>query len=117
MKLREREHEKKTCRLCGNTDIKLIREESFGCDGCKKPIDDLIAASRKNSEYRDYLELRIFDKDYNRDSKELHFCSWKCMFKKLRTVKCNSFISLPHLTYSKTMPGQTVKDFLSCIKR
>lgn len=117
MKLREREHENTTCRLCGHTDIKLITEESFGCDECKQPIDDLIAASRKNSEYRDYLGLGIFDKNVYCDTKELHFCSWKCLFKKLRTVKCNYFVTLPYINYEKTMPGQTVKDFLACIKR
>ena len=117
MKLREREHEKKTCRLCGYTDIKLVREESFGCDECKQPIDDLIDLNHKNSEYCEYLELRIFDKNQSNNTKELQFCSWKCLFKKLRTIKCNYFISLPHLTYGKTMPGQTVKDFLACIKK
>ena len=117
MKLRERQFEHKTCRLCGHKDSKLIVEESYGCDGCKQPIDDLINANSKNNKYCEYLELRIFTENTNSDSKSLSFCSWKCMFKKLKTIKCNHFIVLPYITYGKTMPGQTVKDFLDCIKK
>src|SRR3990167_5642438 len=115
MKLRDRTFEKTTCRLCNHTKSKLILEESYGCDWCEKPIDDLIEAGHKNTKYSEYLSITVFSN--HTESKSYEFCSWKCVFAKLRTIKCNYFVSLPYVTYEKTTPGQTPEDLFRCLRK
>ena len=109
MILKERKYKK--CECCGTS--KLVSDESYGCDGCKKPIDDLLQNNNKN--FADYLEVTVFNNNTS-DATHLHFCSWECVFNKLNTIKADRFITLPYLTYEKTVKGQTVKDFWKAIK-
>ncbi|MFX0198384.1 MAG: hypothetical protein ACFFCW_19875 [Candidatus Hodarchaeota archaeon] len=108
MKLKETKWE--TCTQCGR-NLKIVQEESYGCDWCKKPIDDLLNSA--NQKHADYLELQVFH--INHETEHYQFCCWACMFKKLKTIKTDYFISLPFLTFDQKTKGQTVEDFWRCI--
>lgn len=110
MKIREEKWS--NCKCCGKRDV-LLQSDSYGCDSCEKPIDDLLDSD--NTKYHDHLELSVWGN--GRDGSErLQFCSWKCLFKKLKTIKTDDFISLPYLCYDQTIKGQTVKDFWKAIR-
>ena len=94
------------CKECGKyeTTIPALK----GCDVCKSPIYEECQSS---------LDIKVFrreDKDGFWD--QYIFCSWKCLFKKLKTLKTYEFISLPYLAYEKQTKGTSVKDFWKVIK-
>ena len=105
MKLKELVREK--CNKCGQRG-KIISEEVYGCDNCKKEID----MSKPES---DYLKLQVFYQIAGVD--HLEFCSWKCLFKKAKKLKSDYFISLPFLHFDgKFKNGCQSKDFWKYIK-
>jgi len=107
-----KEEKREACEKCGRF-IRIIQEASYGCDNCKKPIDDLINTG--NTRYRDYLEITVFHHE-GAPTERFQFCSWKCVFNFLKKTKTDYFLSLPFLSFEKTAKGQRVKDFLACIK-
>ena len=110
MKLQERVYNK--CKSCG-ANKSIQQEESYGCDYCKKSIDELFQSEGKR--HADVLELTVFFTEG--DTKHLQFCSWKCVLKKLKTLKTGYFVTLPYLHYEKdVLKGQGVKDFLALLK-
>lgn len=109
MKLSEREWE--VCKCC-NTRTKVIQEESFGCDNCGKPIDDLL--NNPDNNHRHYLEVSVFHNDAATD--HLQFCSWKCVLAKLPKIKSDHFINLPFLTFDNSLEkGIRAQDFFRLI--
>ena len=97
----------KKCGECGRND-ELIQQELFGCDNCKKKF-----GSAKDG-MGDYLELTVHE--HNGKHHRMEFCSWGCVFKKLKTVKTDYFVSLPFLNFDVKTKGQTPKDFWKAIK-
>lgn len=94
------------CKECGR-DKELIQQELHGCDCCKKTMGN----AKEGME--DYLEITVFH--HNGKTQRLEFCSWKCVFKKLKTIKTDYFISLPYLHFDVRTKGQTHKDFWKAI--
>lgn len=82
-----KECEYKECPTCKSR--KLISDEEYGCDNCKKPINP--------TENDTYLKVTAYH--HNDDCKRYHFCSWKCVFATLKTIKTDYFISLPYLSF------------------
>ena len=100
----------KRCKSCKSV-VRQIADVVYGCDECKKKI----SFKSNGKSHHDHLEITVFM--HNQEAQHLHFCSWKCVFKKLKTVKSDNFISLPFLTFeSDVVSGQTVDDFLACIR-
>jgi hypothetical protein len=112
MKLKDAIYDK--CGECGC--IKgTSQEESFGCDGCKKPIDDRL--NNRDSQNRHYLEVRVFSND-DSETKHLQFCSWKCVLKTLPKINTDYFITLPYLTFDNPLEkGIRAQDFFREIKK
>lgn len=104
MKLTERIFER--CKKCKQT-TKCIREESFGCDGCKAVID-------MNKPDRDYLQATVFT--HSDKTTHLQFCSWKCCIKKLKAVKTDYFISLPFISFDTKNPRMHAREFFKLLK-
>ena len=100
--------EREICECCGNT--KNYEVEEYFCDFC----NELIAVKDK-SKYN-MLDITIFCNDHNIEPYDLVFCSWKCLMKKLKTIKNDGFISLPNLIYVKHEDGITAKDFFKLLK-
>ncbi len=97
------------CGTCGNK--KLISDEEYGCDKCKKKI-----RLRDNNSNADYLEITVFY--HNKEAEPKHFCCWNCVFKYLLTIKTDHFISLPFLQCSEdTTPGCTIQDFFNTMNK
>jgi len=88
----------------------MIQSESYGCDTCKTSISLLT----KNDEH-EYLDITVF---HRVESGTTHYqcCSWVCVFKKLKTLKTDYFISLPFLKFDTTVKGQTARDFFKCLR-
>ena len=105
MRIQEAEWEE--CECCGKRK-KMKRDEVYGCDTCKKPID-------MNKSEADYLDAKIFSQDGSTTSRE--YCSWKCAIKDLKKVKNNYFIDLPFLKFYTTKPGMRAKDFFALFKK
>lgn len=119
MKLKEAIHD--NCTECGHYKS-TVQEESFGCDGCGRPINDLIEKQRSNQQHSEYLRATVFYRDdYNagrsRNTEDLEFCSWACVFKKLKNIKDPRFISFPHVSYDLQTKGMRPKDLYSLIKK
>ncbi len=104
MIIKERVYEK--CPKCGSS--KFVSDEEYGCDSCKKKID----LSKPDSEY---LRATVFY-DPGGKTQDFQFCSWKCVLKKLRRVKSNYFINLPHLHFDHKKPGLRACDFFKLLK-
>lgn len=105
MLLKEREYH--TCPTCDSR--KALTGEVYGCDACKKVID-------MNEPEKQYLGATVFEHGSG-GTKDLHCCSWRCMVKALRKVKCDYFISLPFLHYDKDVgKGMRAKDFFALLK-
>ena len=105
MLLKNREWEK--CKECG-AHKKLISEDVYGCDYCKKVID-------LNKKQEDWLEITIFYHD--EEEKHLQLCSWKCVLKILPTLKTDYFISLPYLSYDRKNSRVKPSEFFRLIKK
>jgi hypothetical protein len=91
MKLRERKYSK--CKTCGQS-LKIIIEEAYGCDVCKKEIN--------LEEKSPYLDLTVFHNDGTTESYQL--CSWVCCLRKLKEVKTDYFVSMPMLHFDERGP-------------
>lgn len=111
MKLKDRKMAR--CSKCNNT-TGVLQEESYGCDGCEKPMDDQLDRNNIHKKHRDHLDITIFRNDGGNQT--LNFCSWACLFKYLPTVRTDYFVSLPYLNYEDGWPGTTAKDFFNLIK-
>jgi len=84
---------------------KQIVAEVHGCDCCKKVIKNW-----PNEEQR--LDMTVWHKRDDSDTKSYHFCSWKCVFDFIAKVKCEYFISLPHLSFESDLGKKTAKEFI-----
>ena len=96
------------CKTCGLS--KLVKHEEYGCDNCKKPID-----FGKPAIERDYLQITVFHQ-HREGTDDLEFCSWQCVFEKLKELKTDSFISLPYLSFERTNPEMGVDAFWKAIR-
>ena len=109
MKIKEAKY--KSCKSCKRT-IKMISDEIYGCDWCKKSIT--LNVEGKN--HQDYLGVVVFEEWST--SEHYQFCSWKCVFKFIPTIKSGYFASLPHLNFENDIvKGQHFKDFVKLIKK
>jgi hypothetical protein len=107
MKLKDREWA--TCECCKQR-TKVVQEESFGCDYCQEPIDDLMDNKDSNP-----LDVTVFYND-DRPVKHLHFCSWRCVFGILPSIETDHFLTLPYLSFGPEMSsGQTPADFFEAM--
>jgi len=61
------------CKECGRKKYSWVGD--IYCDGCG------ILLTEKNEQEITHIEFHIYGED---KSKELHFCSWECAFKKLK---------------------------------
>jgi hypothetical protein len=89
---------------------KLVTSEVHGCDCCKKVIKEWPNEQRR-------LDMTVWHKRDDSDTRHYHFCSWKCVFDFIKTVKCEYFISLPHLSFEDVSDKKTSKEFINLIKR
>lgn len=109
----------KRCPTC-NAYIMTIEEEQHGCDFCKKVID--LKDDKYGNRESHHLEPIIFYKNktyINKDSKRLTFCSWKCVFDYLKTLRNNKkidFVSLPYLSFERDVKDKYCGDFFEYIK-
>ena len=109
MKLKDAKY--KVCKECGSRK-EVISDDKYGCDQCKKEINFYSEGKSHN----DFLDIKVFHHN-NDPTEEFQFCSWKCVFKFLPTIKTNYFVTLPYLHYEDdVMPGQGIKGFLKEIK-
>ena len=107
MLLKERTY--RTCKSCKS--LSHLRSEVYGCDGCRKVLD-------MNKPEVDYLRANIHRKEQTGLSQEIVCCSWKCMMKSLRKVKCDYFISLPFLHFDEGVnSGIHAKGFFDLMSR
>ena len=104
MKIKESVIER--CSKCGGY-IKEVSPKQYGCDFCSKRIE----ISDRKEKSSPYLQATIF---YHKDTKDIIFCSWKCLFSYLKKLekKGINFFSLPVLTFDRNDPG----DFFERIK-
>ena len=96
------EKEWSACECCGARG-KIIKEERVGCDNCGNDITDLLYGAVQNK-YAETLQLTVFYKRGIDSAKHLHFCSWKCLFKKLPNIikeEGFDFLNLPYLSNDK----------------
>jgi hypothetical protein len=96
----------KSCKSCGQ-NIKLLKDETYGCDECGKPINF------PNIE-RNFLEMAVFS--HTEETKHFQFCSWKCCLKKGKKLKPDYFISLPYLSFDEKQKGLRAEDFWRLVK-
>lgn len=104
-----RKPEYKTCSECGKKE--RVRGAKYGCDNCKKPID-----FNKSPEESEHLSMTIFYRESD-NTKDLHFCSWECVFQKLMTIKMGHFISLPYLSFDVRNQKVGIKGFREAIRK
>jgi hypothetical protein len=102
------EREWSTCPTCHHRD-KLLHEDIYGCDTCKKVID---LNSKKGLEYLEAVKFY----QTNSEATRHHFCSWKCLAKWLKKTDCSHFISLPYLSYDTPHGKRLTKEFLRLLK-
>ena len=84
------------CKECGRSG-KLLQDTQYGCDWCKKIID--FEDNKYGHKTCPHLQLTVFYLNKSEEHTEgLAFCSWKCIFSYLLTLKDRTdidFISLP----------------------
>ena len=102
-----KESEYKVCKECKHT--KLIKDEEYGCDTCGTNIKFL-----DSGDDVEYLDITVHHQNDN--TNRLHFCSWACVFEKLRTIKTDYFISLPFLMFNTNVKSLGVEGFWAAIK-
>lgn len=106
------------CSKC-KSFLKIIEEEQFGCDFCKKIIN--LQNSKYHNKTSSHLDVTIFYKSNNSDDhiERLQFCSWKCLYSKLKKFqkkKNIDFIALPYLSFKRDIKDKYCGDFFECIK-
>lgn len=104
-------------KVCGECKSRkeLVSEAVYGCDQCKKPIE-IFGSNGKR--HHDYLSMTVFRDTQSSEAEHLHFCSWKCVLKKLPTIKSDYFASLPYLHFEgDTVKGQSAKDLFRLLKK
>ena len=98
------------CKCCGKTN-KIVSNEVYGCDVCKKAIN-------QDKPDREYLRFTIHFHEKTAERKEV--CSWICASKLIKSlVKKKAvgwFISLPFVSSDNYAKGCTLKDFLKILK-
>lgn len=72
------------------TRKELVEHEVHGCDHCTAEIKEY-----PNEDSR--LEITVFYHD--KESEDLHFCSWECALANLVEIKTDCFISLPYVYF------------------
>lgn len=93
------------------TQAREVSPEKYGCDCCRKEIKEY-----PNEVNR--LELSVWEtKEGDSNSKNYHFCSWKCLLKFLPSVKSNYFASLPFLHFDEKSDTRTAKEFMKLISK
>lgn len=91
---------------CGSCNARhRVSDEVFGCDYCGQELAV------------EPLQFVIFSAGANStETKDVHCCSWRCVFKELRRVQVNYFVSLPYLVFDKDVDGQTPADFWAAMQ-
>jgi hypothetical protein len=91
----------------------LISDDVYGCDHCKKEIDD-----SGNLSIDVFFHDEKFKKQNINNTDKYDFCSWKCLITFLPKIKTDYFISMPFLHYDNkiTKDGTSVKDFFDLFK-
>lgn len=86
----------------------MTHEEQHGCDCCRKRIIPYDG---------DKLQLTVFNKDKQQGtvSNNYHFCSWKCLFRFIPTIKSDYFFNLPYVSYDNKTKGMRAQDFMEVI--
>jgi hypothetical protein len=113
MKLKEAIYDN-GCEKCG-AGKKLVKNEVYGCDNCKKEV------SSPYDNVRTYLEVTVFYKDAEEETRHFHFCSWECVFKFVKRIqktkhKSNYFLNLPYISFDKELTRPIYKDFIKALK-
>lgn len=101
-----------------NVMVKQRKQTSpdvYGCDSCRNEIKEY-----PNEDSR--LELTVWQKDkhgrtVDEKTEHLHFCSWKCLFDYVKTMKSNYFASMPFLYFEKDSGKRSASEFISLIKK
>ena len=94
------------CKECGRFK-REISPERHGCDECRKPI-----VPYGNDDER--LDVTVF---HNEEASEhFYFCSWRCVFTFVRSVKTDYFFTLPYVCINNKIIGRRAKDFLKALK-
>ena len=101
-----KERKFKACKECGRRE--MISDEEYGCDNCKEKINLAV--------HEEYLSLTIFYHSSKKSPQSCHFCSWTCMFEKLKNLRTDSFITLPYLSFDNEKPQMTVEAFWKAVK-
>ena len=105
-----KEEKWESCKSCG-TRTKIIQQQTYGCDNCKKVIDF-------NKDDVEYLEFSIFHN--NEEAQRKVVCSWLCfskLIKKLiRNKETDYFINLPFIQFGHKKVGTRAQDFLKILK-
>jgi hypothetical protein len=104
----------KRCDKC-DSYLGTISPEEYGCDCCGK-----VFVKEENSPEPYYPPLDVvvwLDKSDSDKQIEFEFCSWKCLFKKLKTITITGWVTLPQLIADNDAPeGRRMVDFLNEIK-
>ena len=98
----------KQCPECKSRS--LLSEEVYGCDNCRKPID-----FDKPDKEKEYLRLTVFY-HYRDETDDLEFCSWECVFERLKELKTDSFIDLPYISFEMKNPKMGIEAFWKAIR-
>jgi len=82
-----------------------------GCGAIVEPEERAYFCDYCGSQTSAHLRLKRFksdvDKTYTHDDVEDYdFCSWRCLFKKVMTLKHVDFLSLPLVTSNRERPSQ-----------
>lgn len=72
----------------------IVSDAIYGCDECECEIKDY-----PNEQIK--LELTVFYKDNNKETKDLHFCSWDCVLLHIPKIDSDDFVDLPILYYDE----------------
>lgn len=87
---------------------RLVSDSVYGCDQCRKEIPEFPNEASR-------LELTIFNQD-NESIRE-HFCSWKCVLKRLTTIESNYFVSLPFVYFDDRKGRRGADSLIKLIKK
>lgn len=101
MIIKERKY--RTCKRCGSR--KMVKDEEYGCDNCKKPID--------LTDRSTYLSVDLFQQQG--ETSHVHLCSWECVLGFILYAESDYFITLPYIHCDRTHPDR--EDFFAAIKK